>query len=279
MSLLLRSMTMGNYINLLEDKRSQYTSKSRVSDKEMDGKTRFEKRMKSKTSTSNREYNQIDMNKLFKDRILTVGVPVRGETDNYVVKISFGGIIDTIQKRLEQNGGVLDLKTIIRAIIDCFNREDIYVHCTCPDFKYRHAYWLTVKGLNSGDPENRPSKITNPRDTKGPGCKHIMLVLNNNKWIMKVASVIYNYINYVQKHYEKQYADIIYPALYNKEYEEPVQLSFDDEETPDISKANEYARTKNQWTSDTNWRWTKSNNDEEDGQQNLFNNKPVYDEM
>ena len=57
----------------------------------------------------------------------------------------------------------------------------------------------------------------------------------------------------MEKHYERQYADIIYPAIYGKAYEEPVQLGlFDDddelasdEDTLDI--ANEIGRTSGQF--------------------------------
>ena len=34
------------------------------------------------------------MNKLFKENILDVNVPVKGETDNYLVKITVGGFLD-----------------------------------------------------------------------------------------------------------------------------------------------------------------------------------------
>ena len=54
------------------------------------------------------------------------------------------------------------------------------------------------------------------------------------------------------EYYEKLYADIIYPAVYGKDYETPVQLDiFDDDtletDTDTIDKSNEYARTKNQF--------------------------------
>ena len=56
----------------------------------------------------------------------------------------------------------------------------------------------------------------------------------------------------MEKHYNKLYADIIYPAIYGKDYEEPVQLDMFDDDTLDtdvdtIDKSNEYARTKNQF--------------------------------
>ena len=122
----------------------------------------------------------------------------------------------------------------------------------CPDWAYRFAYWMTITDINSGQPENRPSDITNPDNTKGAGCKHVLLVLANNTWLIKVASVIHNYINYMEKHQQRLYADIIYPAIYQKEYEDEVQLDMtaDDELASDtelIDIANKYATTKNQF--------------------------------
>lgn len=98
----------------------------------------------------------------------------------------------------------------------------------CPDWKYRMNFWSTVNKINSGAPENRPSKITNPVNDLGPGCKHVMLVLSNHNWLIKVASVINNYIKYFEKHKQREYADIIYPAIYGKKYEEPVQIDIMD---------------------------------------------------
>ena len=56
----------------------------------------------------------------------------------------------------------------------------------------------------------------------------------------------------MQKHYEKLYANVIYPAIYGKKYEEPVQLDiFDDDtletDTDTIDTSNAEARTRNQF--------------------------------
>ncbi len=32
----------------------------------------------------------------------------------------------------------------------------------------------------------------------------------------------------MEKHYQKLYADIMFPAIFDREYEEPIQLTFDD---------------------------------------------------
>ena len=210
---------------ILEDKRSQLIANGRNGKPEKtDGKTRYEKRVKSRVSTSTSRYNKINMNELFKNNILTIDADVRGETDDYTVTMSFGGFLDKLQEQLKRNNDVLDLRIIVRALVESFDREDVYIHCSCPDWKYRMNFWSTVNKINSGAPENRPSKITNPVNDLGPGCKHVMLVLSNHNWLIKVASVINNYIKYFEKHRQREYADIIYPAVYGKKYEEPVQL-------------------------------------------------------
>jgi len=38
------------------------------------------------------------MNKFFKDNILNVNIQVKGETNDYLVRMSFGGILDGIKE-------------------------------------------------------------------------------------------------------------------------------------------------------------------------------------
>jgi hypothetical protein len=182
---------------------------------------------------------------------MTVNLDVSGETNDYIVTISFGGFLDELRRELKRSNDILSLKIIIRALLNAFNSDNVYIRCTCPDFKYRGAYWASVNNIIVGEKETRPSDITNPEDDIGPGCKHIMLVLSNTSWIIKLASVVHNYINYMQKHYEKMYADIIYPAIYQKKYEEPVQLDLDTMDKDDLDtssdmldKSNKYAKDK-----------------------------------
>ena len=242
-----KELTLEHY-RLNEDSRSSLLAKSKQSKK---GFERFKKRVKSRVANSVKQFNQIDMNKLFKDNILTVDITVKGETDEYIVKISFGGFKGLIQDQIKRIGK-FDLKAVTRALINGFNKDDVYIHCSCPDWTYRYAYYATKNNINSGDAENRASNITNPDDKLGSACKHVLLVLSNNSWCLKVASTIYNYVNYMEKHYQKLYADIIYPAIYGKKYEEPTQLDiFDndnletDKET--IDKSNQYAVDKSRF--------------------------------
>ena len=244
---------------LLEATRTQLISKSKSSDK---GKQRYNRRTKSRIGNSVKEYNSMDMNKLFKDNILTVNINVIGETDNYVVKISFGGFLDFLYEEINRSGK-LDLRSITRALVRGFNQDNVYVHCSCPDSKFRFQYWQTRNDYNSGEPQNDNGKwIRNPDDKLGSACKHVLLVLSNNSWLIKVGSVINNYIKYAQQHMKKAYADIIYPAIYREKYVEPVQTSmFDDdeleseEETIDIS--NEEGRTRGQFKPGNEYRFKK----------------------
>lgn len=130
----------------------------------------------------------------------------------------------------------------------------------CEDYFYRFGYWNTVTKINTGEPQLIPSDTTNPKNTLGPGCKHLMLVLSNTGWVIKVASVIMNYVKYFEQHRQKEYADIIYPAIYNKEYEEPIQLSLDDKDELDseetlLNKANEEGKARGQFKRGNKYRF------------------------
>ena len=219
---------------LLEDKRSQLLSRSKTGDpyviwNQFKGKNRYQRRLYSRLAASVKNFNSIDMNKLFKDDIIDVDIDVKGETDIYVVRISFSGFLDELHNFL--NGGVsLDRKIISRALVRAFNADNVYINCTCPDFRYRGKYWATKNNILVGAPELRPSDITNPNDTKGPGCKHINLALSDSSWLIKVSSVIYNYIEYMKEHDERLYQKYIYPAIYQQPYDpdEEVQLDITD---------------------------------------------------
>ena len=227
------------------------------------GKNRFDRRVKSRVANSVREFNEIDMNKLFKDNILDVNIKVNGETDDYIVSVSFVGVLDNIHDELKRsNKEEVDYRIIQRALIRTINTDDqVMVGCNCSDWVYRFGYYankedyLNNKGQWSSIMLNDAPTATNPNNDKGKACKHVLLVLNNLNWLIKVTSVIFNYINYMKKHYERLYADVIYPALYEKKYEEPVQLDLDidnkgdqlDTDTDTIDTSNKYARSKNQF--------------------------------
>ena len=78
------------------------------------------------------------------------------------------------------------------------------------------------------------------------------------KFLIKTASVINNYIKYMEKHYKKLYADVMFPAIFGRDYEEPVQLSIDDIDSDDtlhtdsdtLDTANKYNQDRTRFQKD-----------------------------
>ena len=88
-------------IKLLEATKNTFLSKSRNVGEYKDkskGKNRFERQKYSTIPEASKQFNQIDMNKLFKEDELLVKIPVIGETDNYQVTIRLHGVIKKIIK-------------------------------------------------------------------------------------------------------------------------------------------------------------------------------------
>jgi hypothetical protein len=128
---------------LLEDTRNTLVTKSRNAGTYQDtsrGKNRFERKKYSTVAKNVKQYNKIDMNKFFKEDILEVSVPVTGEHDSYTVTIKMEGIVKEIATNIKNNKNQLEYRTIVQSITKIFNSTNIYVKCTCPDYKYRFAH-------------------------------------------------------------------------------------------------------------------------------------------
>lgn len=359
---------------LTEKKRSELINKSKNADNyamsnQGKGRNRWERRKYSRIANSVRDYDSINMDAFWKGDILEFDVKVHGETDDYVVTVTFEDILRNLREEVKSNKDKLEFKCVLRSLLRSFNNDDVYISCTClhpstkiklldgttptveqmkqrfdagekmnvfsvdkkgtfvagdvekvwvtkitndfikitldtgdeilttpehpymrfdgkyvlacdlaigdelksigetkrvvrkqkigmpqtpvydikvkthqnftidagvvlhncPDWKYRFGYQATVGRYNSGLSELRPSEITNPNDTKGAGCKHSLLVLANTDWMMKIASVINNYIKYCRDNMSLNYANYIFPKIYGMPYNKAVQLSiFDD---------------------------------------------------
>ena len=253
---------------LLEKSRRELISKSIAADKTKTyGTTRWDRRRHVSIFPTAKNFNKIDMNSLFKANLLNFIVPIHGDRDlgsneDYSVEILFEGICDKLKDELKRNNYKLEYKIVYRAIVNAINSADILVACTCADWKYRQSYAATTGQYNAGRPELRPAKITNPGDTKGAGCKHVMNVLGNLDWAMKLATCINNYILYIKDNYPDLFAEIIWPAISGKEYEQSYQqglfddlantmgtlnsegTGYSDTDTTEIDTTAEYAKNK-----------------------------------
>lgn len=229
-------MKIDERLRLTEKNRRELIAKSKASDNYKDmskGRNRWERRTRSKVASTVADYNKLDMDAFWKGDILEFGIRIKGETADYTVQITFENVLDEIRKEIANNKNKLEFKCILKALIRVFNSENVYVHCTCKDFFYRQAYWSTKGKYNSGTPQyDNGKRIANPNDTKGAGCKHVNLVLSNVDWLMKIASVINNYIWYCKDNMELNYAKYIFPKLYGMDYDKAIQLTINDIDNP-----------------------------------------------
>ena len=215
---------------LSEANRQQLLQKSRNAQNyspknQAKGKNRYDRRNKSSISATVRDYNMIQMDPLFKRDILEFKIPVMGETDVYVVDVRVDGLLAEIRKQVMSNRGKLEFKVVLQSLMKVLNVGNVYIGCNCPDAKYRMAYQQTKNDYKAGYKETRPSDITNPNDTLGAGCKHVLLILANLDWAVKVASVINNYIKYCRENLQLAYAEYIFPKIYGVQYDKAVQMN------------------------------------------------------
>ena len=185
---------------------------------------------KSKISVANtvRDYNQIDMNRFWKDDVLKFVVKVKGETDNYNVTVEFSQLSQKIQGYVKAAKNLFNRDIVTKALMNALSSSQVKISCDCPDFKYRLAYQATRADAKAGEQETRASNITNPTNNLGLCCKHILAVLNNAYWIRNVASVIVNYANYCKENLEYNYSRFIFPKIYGVQYNQAVQMCMDD---------------------------------------------------
>jgi hypothetical protein len=88
----------------------------------------------------------------------------------------------------------ITLKMLTQCLSKALDTEDLRVDCTCPDFRYRFAHYLTKVGAKFGTPETRPNKIRNVKNNKGWVCKHVLSVLYGKRWVPAAAKAWYNFI-------------------------------------------------------------------------------------
>lgn len=225
------------------------------------GKNRFERKKYSKIANAVKNYNEIDMNALFKQDILLVNIPVVGEHDEYTVTIKLEGVVNEMYKNIKNNGNKLEFRTIIQSLTKVFNTADVYIKCTCPDAKYRFAHWNIIKNISVDDSSKDPGPgkgIANPNDDLGRGCKHMLLVLANGDWMMKVASVINNYCHFLSEKRPEAFLKLVFPKLYGVPATEAEQndivASNEDLETGKdlIDMINEYGRNRGKFKKGSN---------------------------
>ncbi len=235
-----------------EATRNQLIAQSRNVRKYKDtsrGATRMERKRYSKVANAVKSYNEINMNDFWKSDILKVNIPIVGETDEYTVTIKLEGVVAELQKNIKNNQNKFEFRTIIQALTKVFNTSDVWVRCTCPDFKYRFAHHLIVHNMSVDDTSKDPGPgkgIANPNDDMGRGCKHVLCVLANGSWMMKVASVINNYCHYLSEKKPEAFLKLVFPKLYGVPADEADQNGIV-EDNEDLESGKDLIDIINEW--------------------------------
>lgn len=170
---------------LSEASRKDLTTKSRIQSKK-----RYKKRLNYQVSN----FRGVDLKQMFENDYFVFKTPIK----DYVCVIAFPGVFSELRNVVKStNGSVkkINLQMVIKALRKAFDAtDDVKVNCTCADWRYRFAYWATQNGYKYGEPETRPSDITNPDDAIGATCKHLNLLLSNKRWLTKAASTVNSFI-------------------------------------------------------------------------------------
>lgn len=151
-----------------------------------------------KNSYTTKDFKNLNFKKLFIDDELLIVLRI----GDYVVSIMFEGAFEELQHLVHNMRGPNRIKRITRTVVQealsrALDTEDLYVSCSCADFKYRFRYYATQKDYLFGKPaENRHPKFkkTNMDDEKGYVCKHLLTALYGKRWVPFAAKAWLDYI-------------------------------------------------------------------------------------
>lgn len=135
-----------------------------------------------------KDLSNVDFRDLFENDNFTWSSRV----GDYIVTISFEGAFSILQWELKPWRGKNRWKRInhmvlVNALTKALDREDLFVDCSCPDFKYRFAYWATQADCKYGVQQNKPPTVRNVKNNKGFVCKHILATLYGKRWVPAAA--------------------------------------------------------------------------------------------
>lgn len=151
-----------------------------------------------KNNYTTKDFRDVNFKKLMMDDEFLIVLRV----GDYVVTVDFNGPFEELRYLVKGMRGPNRIKRLTRSVVqEALNRaldtEDIYVSCSCPDFKYRFRYYANTKGYLFGSPkETRKPKYTktNKDDNKGYVCKHILTALYGKRWVPYAANAWLQYI-------------------------------------------------------------------------------------
>lgn len=142
-----------------------------------------------------KDFDNVDFQELFENDTFTW----RSRVGDYIVTISFEGAFANLYTVVGSWSGKnrwkrLNLNILTKCLSKALDEEDLYLACTCSDFKYRFDFWLSQAGGKYGPQQNRPPKVRNVKNNKGYVCKHILATLYGKRWVPAAGKAWLNYI-------------------------------------------------------------------------------------
>lgn len=123
---------------------------------------------------------------------LVITTTISGNSRSYTDQIAFKGVMtDLIEVAKNDSSHTVNSKLIIKSIHASLDKNDIYINCTCPDFKFTYQYWASKGKFCWGKLQNSNGKeIRNPNNDKGCMCKHLYALLRSNKFLNAISDKI-----------------------------------------------------------------------------------------
>ena len=123
---------------------------------------------------------------------LVITTSISGNGHTYTDSIAFKNIMtDLIELAKTDSKHYVNGKLILRSIKMSLDKNDIYIACDCPDFKFRYDYFATQDKFKWGKLQNSNGKgIRNPNNDIGSMCKHLYALLRSNNFLDKVSDKI-----------------------------------------------------------------------------------------
>lgn len=152
-------------------------------------------RFQKKNNYRAKDFNNVDFKDLFENNNFTWSSRV----GDYIVTISFEGPFDLLQWQLKSMRGKnrwkrINHKMLVDILTKALDTEDLFIDCTCDDFKYRFAYWATQANCKFGLQQNKAPTVRNVKNNKGYCCKHTLAVLYGKRWVPAAAKAWLDFI-------------------------------------------------------------------------------------
>lgn len=133
----------------------------------------------------------IDTSALLSDWCV-ITTTISGNGSTYTDSIAFKYVMtDLIETVKQSSNHVVNSKSILKSIHSSLDKQDIYIDCSCADFKYRYSFWSTEGKFKWGKLQTSNGKqIRNPNNNMGCMCKHLYALLRSNKFLNLISDKI-----------------------------------------------------------------------------------------